>query len=179
MRRAAIAWGLALVGLWSVGAAASWVPRGWLPDPAFLVALAAGLHLPGATGVVAAAAAGWSADMLSGAPSGVHVVLALAVWAAARAGQRRVELTRPVLLMPFAAALAAAGVAGLWLQLWMLAGLAPPGRSALLAIALPHVAVNALCAPGVRRLLELLLGRIEVEEPVRGSLRLGAGTGAR
>jgi rod shape-determining protein MreD len=175
MRKIAVAWALALAGLFAVGALGLWMPRGWLPDPAFLVALAAGLHLPGVPGVVAAAGAGWSADVLSGGPLGVNGLLDLLVWVAARAGQRRVDLARPSLLVPFAAALGVLHLAGTW----ALAGLPVPHEAALVAIALPRLALDALCAPAARYLLQALLGRVDVEEPARGTLRIGAGAGTR
>src|SRR5690606_21327011 len=64
-RVALMSWGLALAGLWLTGAAAAWLPRGWLPDPALLVAVALGLRVPGAPGLVTAWVVGWSADFLS------------------------------------------------------------------------------------------------------------------
>jgi len=175
VRRTGVAWALALAGLFAVGALGLWTPRGWLPDPAFLVALAAGLHLPGVPGVLAAAGAGWSADVLSGGPLGVNGLLDLLVWAAARAGQRRVDLCRASLLVPFAAALGVLHLAGTW----ALAGLSVPQQPALLAIALPRLVLDAIAAPAVRRLLQALLGRVDVEEPARGTLRIGAGAGTR
>ena len=94
---------LAAAGLWIIGAAGPWVPRGALPDPALLAAIALGLHLPGARGLLAAWAIGWQADFLSNGPLGVFAFASLLAWIAARIGERQLALARPVALVPFTA----------------------------------------------------------------------------
>jgi rod shape-determining protein MreD len=174
VKRVAIAWVVALVGLLGVGAAAAWLPRGWLPDPSLLVAVAAGLRLRGADGVLAASAAGWTADALSGGPLGVHALLDLLAFAVTRAVQGRVDLDRGVLLALLVAALTAGHAAGEW----ALAGRPAAGGEAL-RIGLAHVLANAIAALPVKWLLDALLGRLDDDEPARGSLRLDPGAGLR
>jgi rod shape-determining protein MreD len=175
VRRIALAaWGLGLVGLWLVGSAAEWVPRGWLPDPALLVAVALGLRVPGPAGMATAWAVGWTADFLSAGPLGQHALLDLGAWLTTRAGAQRVDLARSVVLVPFVVGLSAAHVAGEWL----LGGVPEPGRAAL-AVAIPHATVNAAAALAVRRLFDAVLGRVDPEDPLHGALRIDAGPGLR
>src|SRR5690606_31906273 len=87
-----MSWGLALAGLWLTGAAAAWLPRGWRPEPALLRAVALGLRVPGAPGLVTAWVVGWSADFLSAGPQGLHALLDLGAWLLTRAAAQRVEL---------------------------------------------------------------------------------------
>ena len=77
MRAIATAWLLAAIGLWIVGTLALWVPRGMLPDPALLAAIALGLHMPGLRGIIAAWGIGWQEDLLSGGPLGVFALIAV------------------------------------------------------------------------------------------------------
>lgn len=175
MRRVALAaWGLALVGLWIVGGAAEWIPRGWLPDPALLVAVALGLRVPGAPGLVTAWAVGWTADLASAGPLGVHALLDMTAWLLTRAGAQRVDLARSVVLVPFVVGLTAVHAAGEWL----LVGVPEPGRAAL-AVAIPHATANAAAALAVRRLFDAVLGRVDPEDPMHGALRIDPGTGVR
>jgi rod shape-determining protein MreD len=175
VRRVALAaWGLALVGLWIVGSAAEWVPRGWLPDPALLVAVALGLRVPGAPGLLTAWGIGWTADLLSVGPLGTHALLDMGAWLLTRAAAQRVDLARAVALVPFAVGLSALHVAGEWL----LVGVPQPGRETL-AIAIPHATANAAAALAVRRLFDAVLGRVDPEDPLHGALRIEPGTGVR
>lgn len=175
MRRIALAaWGLALVGLWIVGSAAEFVPRGWLPDPSLLVAVALGLRVPGAPGLLTAWAVGWSADLLSAGPLGQHALLDMTAWLVTRAAAQRVDLARSVVLVPFVVALSAAHTAGEWL----LGGVPQPGREAL-AVAIPHAMANAAAALAVRQLFDAVLGRVDPEDPLHGAMRIDPGTGVR
>lgn len=173
-RIALAAWGLALVGLWIVGSAAEWVPRGWLPDPALLVAVALGLRVPGAPGLLTAWAVGWTADLLSAGPLGQHALLDMSAWLLTRAAAQRVDLARAVVLVPFVVGLTALHVAGEWL----LGGVPQPGRETL-GIAIPHATANAAAALAVRRLFDAVLGRVDPEDPLHGALRIDPGTGVR
>jgi rod shape-determining protein MreD len=168
------AWGLGLLGLWMVGSAAEWVPRGWLPDPALLVAVALGLRVPGAPGLATAWLVGWTADFLSAGPLGQHALLDMAAWLVTRAAAQRVDLARSVVLVPFVVGLSAAHAAGEWL----LGGVPEPGRAAL-AVAIPHATANAAAALAVRRLFDAVLGRVDPEDPLHGALRIDPGTGVR
>jgi len=173
-RIALVAWGLALAGLWIVGSAAAWVPRGWLPDPSLLVAVALGLRVPGAPGLLTAWAVGWTADLLSAGPLGQHALLDMSAWLLTRAAARRVDLARSVVLVPFVVGLSAAHVVGEWL----LGGVPEPGRAAL-AVAIPHATANAAAALAVRRLFDALLGHVDSDDPLHGALRIDPGTGVR
>lgn len=175
MRRVALAaWGLALVGLWLVGSAATWLPRGWLPDVTMLVAVALGLHVPGAAGLVTAWAVGGTADLLSGGPLGQHALLDLGAWLLTRAGVQRVDLARAVVLVPFVVALSALHLLGQW----ALIGVPELGRDAL-AIAIPRATANAAAALAVRRLFAVVLGRVDPDESGPAALRIDAATGMR
>jgi rod shape-determining protein MreD len=173
-RIALVAWALALVGLWIVGSVAEWVPRGWLPDPSLLVAVALGLRVPGAPGLLTAWAVGWTADLLSAGPLGQHALLDVGAWLLTRAAARRVDLARSVVLVPFVVGLTAAHVVGEWL----LGGVPEPGRAAL-GVAIPHATANAAAALAVRRLFDAVLGRVDPEDPVHGAFRIDAGPGLR
>jgi rod shape-determining protein MreD len=173
-RVALAAWALALAGLWIVGSAAAWIPRGWLPDPALLVAVALGLRVPGAPGLATAWVVGWTADLLSAGPLGRHALLDMGAWLLVRWGAQRVDLARSVVLVPVVVALTAAHVVGEWL----LGGVPEPGRAAL-AVAIPHATANAAAALAVRRLFDAVLGRVDPDDPMHGALRIDPGTGVR
>jgi rod shape-determining protein MreD len=174
VRRIAAVWGLALAGLWVVGAASAWVPPGWLPDPALVVAVALGLRAPGAPGALGAWLVGWSADLLSAGPPGTHALLDLVSWALTRAGQRRVDLARPVILVPFVVGLTAVHTVGMWAI-----GALPAVDRVVVHIALVHAIANAAVVLATQPAFDALLGRFEADEPARGSLRLDAGAGLR
>lgn len=175
MKAVAIAWLLAAVGLWMVGAAAPWLPRGALPDPALLTSIALGLHLPGVRGLVAAWGIGWQADFVSGGPVGAFALCNLIAWMATRLGERQLALARPVALVPFTAALTVGQVA-----LLVLLGSGPPLSDPRTAWVLGlHVAVNALAVPVAARLLGSLVGSVEAPEAPRTGLRIDAGGSLR
>ena len=175
MKRVAFAaWALALAGLWIVGTAAAWLPRGWLPDVTLLVAVALGLHVPGAAGLVTAWLVGGTADLLSGGPLGHHALLDLGAWLLTRAGVQRVDLARAVVLVPFVVALTALQVLGQW----ALVGVPELGRDAL-AIAIPLATANAAAALAVRRLFAVVLGHVDSDDAGPGGLRIDAATGLR
>jgi cell shape-determining protein MreD len=171
----AIAVALACAGLWAAGAAAPWVPRGALPDPALLAAIALGLHLPGVRGLVAAWAIGWQADFLSTGPLGAFAFAALLAWIATRLGERQLALARPVALVPFTAALTVGQVA-----LLAMLGVGPPaGDPRVLPVLLLHGLANALAVPYVARLFGVLVGGADVPEAPRTALRFDAGAPLR
>lgn len=175
MRRVALAaWGLALVGLWIVGSAATWFPRSWLPDVTMLVAVALGLHVPGAAGLVTAWAVGGTADLLSGGPLGQQALLDLGAWLLTRAGVQRVDLARTVVLIPFVVGLSVLQLIGQW----ALVGVPELGGAAL-AIAIPRAITNAVAALAVQRLFLAVVGRVDPDESGPGALRIDAATGIR
>lgn len=174
MRRVALAWAVVAAALWVLGAAARWAPRGWIPDPALLGAVGLGLHVGGAAGALGAWAMGWTADLLSGGLVGQFALLDLAAWAVVRAAQRRVDLQRSVVLVPFVFGLAVAQAVGLSL----LGGVPRPGPG-VLAVVLPFAAVNVAAALALRPLWLALLGGFDAPDAARGTLRLDAGTGPR
>jgi hypothetical protein len=171
----ALAFGVAALASWSIGAAAPWVPRGALPDPSLLAAIALGLHVPGARGLVAAWAIGWQADLLSNGPLGVFAFTALCAWIATRLGERQLALARPVALIPFTAAHALAHFA-----LLALLGVGPPASDPrVLPVLVQHVLVNALSIPFVARVFGALMGGVDAPEAPRAALRFDAGAPLR
>jgi cell shape-determining protein MreD len=175
LRPVALALVIAAAGLWIAGAAASWLPRGLLPDPALLVAVALGLHLPGVRGLVAAWCIGWQADFLSGGPLGLFAFCNLLAWTATRLGERQLALARPMALVPFTAALAVGQVA-------LLASLGSSPRfddPGTLPVLLLHVAANALAVPFASRLVGFAVGTADAAEAPRGGLRFDPGAPVR
>ncbi len=175
MRAIATAWLLTAIGLWVVGAVAPWVPRGMLPDPALLAAVALGLHMPGLRGIVAAWGVGWQQDLLSGAPLGLFALLQLLAWAATRLGERQLALARAVALVPFTAALTVA-------QALLVMGIADGPRfddPRTLPVLILHALVNALVVPFASRVFGASVGRGDSPEPSRIGLRFDAGAPLR
>lgn len=175
MKPIAVALALAAAGLFAAGAAAPWVPRGALPDPALLAAIALGLHLPGVRGLIAAWLIGWQADFLSTGPLGGFAFGALLAWIATRLGERQLALARPVALVPFTAALTVGQVA-----LLALLGVGPPaGDPRVLPVLLLHGIANALAVPFVARLFGVVVGGADAPEAPRTALRFDAGAPLR
>jgi cell shape-determining protein MreD len=175
VRAIATAWLLTAMGLWLVGAVSPWVPRGLLPDPALLAAVALGLHVPGLRGLIAAWGVGWQEDFLSGGPLGLFALLQLLAWTATRLGERQLALARAVALVPFTAVLAVAQ-AGL---VTMLASGPRFDDPHTLPVLVLHAIANALAIPFASRLLAAVVGRVENPETSRGGLRFDAGTPLR
>lgn len=175
MRAIATAWLLTAVGLWLVGAASPWVPRGVLPDPALLAAVALGLHVPGLRGLVAAWGIGWQEDFLSGGPLGLFALLQLLAWTATRLGERQLALARAVALVPFTAVLTVAQV-GLVTMLAIGPRFDDPRTVPVLVL---HAIANALAIPFASRLLAAAVGRVESPDASRGGLRFDAGAPLR
>jgi hypothetical protein len=175
MRRVAIAWALAFGGLWLTGAAAAWVPRGWLPDPALLAAVVLGLRAGDVAGAAGSWSIGWTEDLLCGGPLGQYALMRLAAWGLTRLAAQRVDLDRSFLLATFVFALC--GVEALALAA---IGTAPPLGPETLAIGLPHALANAVGVIVARALFDTLVERAGgAGESTRGSLRLDPGAGIR
>jgi len=175
VRAIATAWLLTAMGLWLAGAIAPWVPRGLLPDPALLAAVALGLHMPGLRGLVAAWGVGWQQDFLSGAPLGLFALLQLLAWTATRLGERQLALARAVALVPFTAALTVA-------QALLVMGVAGGPRfddPRTLPVLVIHAFVNALVVPFVSRVFGAAVGRVDAPEQSRSGLRFDAGAPLR
>jgi len=175
VRAIATAWLLTAIGLWLVGAASPWVPRGVLPDPALLAAVALGLHVPGLRGLVAAWGIGWQEDFLSGGPLGLFALLQLLAWTATRLGERQLALARAVALVPFTAVLTVAQV-GLVTMLAIGPRFDDPRTVPVLVL---HAIANALAIPFASRLLAAAVGRVESPDASRGGLRFDAGAPLR
>ena len=175
MRAIATAWLLTAMGLWLAGAIAPWVPRGLLPDPALLAAVALGLHMPGLRGLVAAWGVGWQQDFLSGAPLGLFALLQLLAWTATRLGERQLALARAIALVPFTAALTVA-------QALLVTGIADGPRfddPRMLPVLVVHAVVNALAVPFATRVFGAAVGRIDAPEQSRSGLRFDSGAPLR
>lgn len=175
MRSIATAWLLTAIGLWLAGAMAPWVPRGVLPDPALLAAVAIGLHVPGLRGLVAAWGVGWQQDFLSGAPLGLFALLQLLAWTATRLGERQLALARAVALVPFTAVLTVA-------QALLVMAIAHGPRfddPRTIPVLVVHAVVNALAVPFASRLFGATVGRVDAADPGRNGLRLDAGAPLR
>lgn len=176
MRAIATAWLLGAIGLWLTGAVAPWVPRGVLPDPALLAAVALGLHMPGPRGLVAAWGIGWQEDFLSGGPLALFALLQLLAWTATRLGERQFALARPVALVPFTALLTVGQIA-----IVTALGVGPHlDDPRTLPILVAHAVANAIAAPFVSRLFAATVGRADAPDAPRGSgLRFDAGAPIR
>ncbi len=148
MRAIATAWLLTALGLWLVGAASPWVPRGVLPDPALLAAVALGLHVPGLRGLDRRVGHRLAGGLPFGRPAGALRVLQLLAWTATRLGERQLALARAVALVPFTAVLTVAQ-AGLVAMLSIGPRLDDPRTLPVLVL---HAIANALAIPFASRL---------------------------
>jgi cell shape-determining protein MreD len=171
VRRPLLLLGLGLSALVVQGALAVHAPRGALPNLAFLVVLALGVTLPGAAGLCVAAALGYAADLLSGAPPGLHALLFLGAFGLARLASARIDLRRG---LPFAVAAVALTVAAAF----AFAALAPLfGRrgglhAALFATLAWQLPVHALAAPLVLAAARALAALGSPEELGRRPVRI-------
>ncbi len=175
MRAILTAWLFTALGLWLVGAVAPWVPRGVLPDPALLAAVALGLHMPGLRGIIAVWGVGWQQDFLSGAPLGLFALLQLLAWTATRLGERQLALARAVALVPFTAALTVAQA----LLVTAIAGGPRFDDPRTLPVLVLHAIVNALAVPFASRIFGAAVGRVDAPELSRSGMRFDAGAPLR
>jgi cell shape-determining protein MreD len=175
VRAIATVWLFTAMGLWLVGAVSPWVPRGVLPDPALLAAVALGLHVPGLRGLIAAWGVGWQEDFLSGGPLGLFALLQLLAWTATRLGERQLALARAVALVPFTAVLTVAQI-GLVAMLSVGPRLDDPSTVPVLIL---HAIANALAIPFTTRFFAAAVGRVESPDAGRGGLRFDAGAPLR
>jgi rod shape-determining protein MreD len=91
--------GLFALGLLAMvvgGAATTFLPPAVCPDLTLLLVIAMALNLGGARTLLASAALGYVADILSGAPLGQHALVLVLVFGAASAANRSLELRSPL-----------------------------------------------------------------------------------
>ena len=171
MRRAL---GLLVLGLLCLpvqGALAMALPAPWCPDLGLVVVVGIGLWLEGASGLGAAAALGYVADLLSGSLLGQHALLRTLVYGATRAAHGKLNLggwlSRALLvgLLSLVNGIVLAGLVALF-----------GGRIALtagfLGELLLHAAVNAALAPLVLGGLDALARRLSPDEERRRPLHV-------
>ena len=142
---------LGIVAPVAQGAGAAVAPAGFVPDLSLLVAVAAALVVPGGEGLLVAVAAGYAADLLSGAPLGHHAFLNLAAFTLTWMVSAQFHLRRGLALALFAFGLTildAAATAGLSR---LFSGDARVGLEGLRLVPIRGLA-NAFFAPAVRLL---------------------------
>ncbi len=165
---------LGLLAMVGEGAAASFLPAALCPDFALLLVIAMALNLGGGRALLASAALGYAADVLSGAPLGQHALLHVLAFGATSAANRSLELRTP---------LAQATLAGV---LTLLNGLLLSLMASLLGAALVvdlrfalqlilQAALSCVFAPLVCALVEAVASRTHEEEAPRRSVPLPSG----
>lgn len=171
MSRLLAVWAGVTFALVVEGALAHWLPLAWWPDLGLLAALALGLFLPGASGLLLAWGVGWTEDLLSAAPLGQHALQRLLAWGMTRLVDRSIDLHDLRMGLGFAAfltALDALVVVGLAQSLGE-AATVPSSWPLLLA---PRLVANALGFVFVCRAVRFGLGERAERGPARGALRL-------
>lgn len=166
MRAALAVIGLGALGLVVEGALVSFLPALLLPDLALLLGLAAALFLPGGAALLALAGLGFSADLLGGAPLGLHVLALLLPFAATRIANGSLELRRGVpeaVLVGVLTPVAALGTA-LLLHLYGIAGVLGLWFGVGIVV---QTAVNALLAPVACALVEAIAASTGELDPTR------------
>ncbi len=152
-------------------ACAAVLPAAAVPDLGLLFAIAAGVLAPTLAGLFGTAAAGYTADLLSGALLGHHALLRLGVFGFTCAVSAQFHLRRGFPLAAFAAALTLADAAGSVALHWLFHRellLGPEAAQALLL----RTALNAAFAPAVRGLLAWVLELLTEREARRRDVRL-------
>ena len=166
MRAALAVVALGALGLVLEGALVSFLPTLLMPDLALVLSVAAALFLPGGAALVALAGLGFAADLLGGAPLGLHVLALLVPFAASRIANGSLELRRG---MPEAVLVALlTPVAGLGMALLLqLRGV--PGDLGLLFVfgLLLKTAVNAAVAPAACAVVESIAAATGELDPTR------------
>jgi cell shape-determining protein MreD len=154
MKQAAALGAVGLLALIIQGALARVLAPPLCPDLGFLVVLGIGSCWRGLTsGLVLAAALGWTADLYSGSLFGQTALLRLIAFCGALLASRQLNLKGPGPLMLFTAGLTV--VCGLASQILSAAfvGAAGLGVAGLFSLAV-HAFVNALAAPAVMALVQ-------------------------
>lgn len=154
------------------GALAPFLPTAFRPDFALLIVFVLALSWRNtATGLVLATLCGYLVDLFSGALLGQNALLSVLAFVAMRALSVNVSMLGALSQMIGAAALTAVhaiGVVGLTTFFTPGADVALPR---LLAV-VPRVAVNALLAPAIHRVVSGLVAWVSGEDPGRRPLRI-------
>jgi cell shape-determining protein MreD len=166
MRAALAVIALGALGLVIEGALVTFLPALLLPDLALVLGIAAALFLPGGASLVALAGLGFAADLLMGAPLGLHVLTLMVPFAATRIANGSLELRRG---MPEAVLVAVlTPVAGLATMLVLhLRGISADfGLWFALGLVVQTV-VNAALAPAACALVESIAAATGELDPTR------------
>ena len=169
--------GLFVLGLLAMlvqGTATSFMSPTLCPDLPLLLVIGMALNLGGARALLASAALGYTADVLSGAPLGQHALLGVLIFGAASAANRSLELRTP---------LAQASLAGVLvllngLLLALLGSLLGGALVVDLRFALQLLSQSALACvfgPLVCAFVEVVASRTREEEAPRRGVPLPSG----
>ena len=164
-----VAFGITALLVQSV--AAVHLPAAWVPNLSLLVAVALGLHLEAAGGLVVAGSLGYASDLFSGSLLGQHALLRALACAGTRLANRGLDLRRFLPLAVYAALLTLAEAAAVGGLTTLFAGRAALDR-ALVAVLGQQMLVNALAAPLVSGAAGWVVRWTLPEESVRRSVRL-------
>ena len=140
------------------------LPPPWCPDLAWLVVVGIGLRWPSfVSGLVLAAALGYSMDLVSGSLMGQHALLRIVTFLAAALAARQLDLSGglPVGVFVFAMTIFY-GLATL-LMLTSFVGAPWPGFAAI-GTSIAHGFANVVASGLVVRLVERILARFSDEE---------------
>ena len=154
------------------GAVNTFVPARFTPDLGFLIVIALGLHWRSAAGgLVLSAALGFVADLLSGSLLGEHALLRLLAFGAARFASHHLNLRGSLPQAVFVLLFTAVNVLGIGLlNTFFTSG----GGFDMVALRdfLPHAAINALFAPLLSRVVEVVVTTLGDDEGGRRLLSL-------
>jgi cell shape-determining protein MreD len=157
-----------------LGALARFAPGALCPDVTLLFAAALALRVGGARALLAAAGLGYVADLLSGGPLGLSVLLAVLTFALTRLANGSLELRRPLAVAAFVAALTPiVALAG-----WAVAtffGASLPIAARVAGFVLVRTAVNFLAAPLVDALALAIGARTGDDDLARRGVPLASG----
>ena len=154
------------------GAMNTFVPARFTPDLGFLIVIGLGLHWRSAAGGLAMSAAlGFVADLLSGSLLGEHALLRLLAFGVARSASRRLNLRGSLPQAIFVLFFTAVNVLGIGvLNTFFTSG----GGFDMVTLRdlLPHASINALFAPLVSRVVEVVATSLGDDEGGRRMLHL-------
>jgi len=165
---------LGLIAMVAEGAAASFLPALLCPDLALLLVIAMALNLGGARALLASAALGYAADVLSGAPLGQHALLHVLAFGAASIANHALELRTPLAQAALAGVLTLFNGTLLSVIGAMLGGSFVVDLRFLLQLA-SQAALSCVFAPLVCALVDAVAARTSEEEPPRRSVPLPTG----
>jgi cell shape-determining protein MreD len=163
------------VGQLLAGALARFVPGALCPDVTLLVCVALALRVGDARALLAAAALGYGADLLSGSPFGLSALLAVLAFALTRLADGSLELRRPLATAALVAALTPTlALAGLGAALFFDTPMSVGGFRFVGALVLRTV-VNVAAAPVVDALALLITARTGDDDLARRATPLATG----